>query len=156
MNVYQRFWRRAGGWAPVRWLLSKILTPLDVALRNTRFAPSKFGVDMPLCYLTTTGRHSGEPRVAPLLFADLGNEVIGVAATNFGTESHPGWSYNLDAQPEATVEIDGTSRKVVARRATDDEGAAVIEQLSHTWPAYDTYQEIAPRDIRIYVLAPSS
>lgn len=152
MNIYERTVRRISSWPGFRWLLSKILTPLDLKLRNTRFAPSKLGVDVPLCYLTTTGRTSGEPRTVPLLYTTVA-DGFGVAATNFGTKHHPGWSYNLDANPHAVIEVDGVSTPVVAHPATGDEAAAIWRQLQAVWPAYDTYRDIADREIRVYALS---
>lgn len=151
VNIYQRTVRRISSWPAFRWLLSKFLTPLDLKLRNTRFAPSKLGVDFPLCYLTTTGRMSGEPRTVPLLYIAVANGY-GVAATNFGTEHHPAWSYNLDAEPHAIVEIDGVATPVLARRASGEDADAIWHRLRDIWPAYDTYRDITDREVRVYEL----
>lgn len=140
----------------MRWLLSRVLTPLDLRFRGTRFAPSTFaGPGVPLCYLTTTGRRSGEPRTVPLLYATLLAGEIAVVATNFGRDDHPAWSHNLEAEPRAALEIDGDTRTVIARRATEAESEAIWARFEHIWPAYEQYREIAPRDIRSFVLEPS-
>ena len=137
----------------MRWTLARVLTPLDLRFKGTRFAPSTFGgPGVPLCYLTTTGHRSGEPRVVPLLFAALAAGRFAVVATNFGRHDHPAWSYNLDAEPRAVLEIDGDTRPVVARRATEAESEAIWARFDRIWPAYEQYREIAPRDIRAYVL----
>lgn len=151
VNSYQRTILRTSSLRPFRWLLSKVLTPLDVNLRNTRFAPSAFGVDFPLCYLTTTGRKSGQERTVPLLYTPTANG-FGVVATNFGTEHHPGWSYNLDANPDAVLDINGTPVEITAHRASGHVADRVWRQLRDVWPAYDTYQDVAGRDIRAYEL----
>lgn len=140
----------------MRWTLSRVLTPLDLRFKGTRFAPSTFGgPGVPLCYLTTTGRRSGEPRTVPLLYASLPDDLIAVVATNFGRRDHPAWSSNLDGDPKAVLEIDGVQRDVVARRATDDESSSIWARFEHIWPAYEQYREIAPRDIRAFVLEPT-
>lgn len=146
--------RRLATTGPFRWLLSKILSPLDVRMKNSRFAPSRLGVNVPLCYLTTTGRKSGESRMTPLLFIET-DRGYAVAATNFGTAHHPGWSYNLDADPHATIEIDGTSTPVVADRMPAEKAEAIWEQLCQVWPAYETYRETTDRDVRVYELIPT-
>ncbi len=138
----------------VRRLLSKALTPLDLRLRNTRFAPSKFGIDVPLCYLTTTGRKSGDERVVPLLFVEHDGGYA-VAATNFGTEHHPGWAYNLEADPAARIEINGEQSAVSARLLDEAEATPLWIKFETVWPAYDTYQQIAPRDIKMFALTPT-
>ncbi|MCB1246521.1 MAG: nitroreductase family deazaflavin-dependent oxidoreductase [Acidimicrobiia bacterium] len=156
MHRYQRMLGRLGSWSPFRWLLSKVLSPLDLRLRDSRFAPSKLGVDYPLGYLTTTGRTSGEPRTVPLLFCELpfdGDRVrYAVAATNFGTKHHPGWSYNLDAAPVATFEIEGANHTVTAARLDGPEADIARDRLRAIWPAYATYRDRTTRDIRIYTL----
>jgi deazaflavin-dependent oxidoreductase (nitroreductase family) len=140
----------------VRWTLSRVLTPLDLKLRGSRFAPSRFGMHAPLCYLTTTGRASGEPRTVPVLYIPLEDDAIAVVASNFGRTSDPGWSFNLEADPRATVDIDGAVRPVTARRAAQDEAVGIWRQFDHIWPGYETYREIAPRDIKAFVLTPTA
>lgn len=140
----------------MRWTLSKVLGPLDMRFKGTRFAPSTFGGQgVPLCYLTTTGRVSGEPRTVPLLFVPVDGGAIAVVATNFGQERHPAWSGNLDANPEADLEVDGEHRAIVARRATDTEARTIWPRFDRVWPGYERYREIAPRDIRVYILEPA-
>ena len=124
MNLYQRTLRRMATLDWVRRLLSKVLAPLDLKLRNTRFAPSKLGIGVPLCYLTTTGRKSGEPRVVPLLFVEH-DAGYAVAATNFGPEHHPGWPYHLEADPGAPIEIDGAESAGSARLPAEADATPV-------------------------------
>lgn len=153
MNLYARVTRKLAKTSAMRWTLSKVLMPLDMRFKGTRFAPSTFGGQrVPLCYLTATGAASGEPRTVPLLYVPVGDGAVAVVASNFGGERHPAWSANLDAQPRATLEIDGTTHDVAARRANNEEAAAIWERFDHIWPGYERYREIAPREIRVYVL----
>lgn len=146
--------RRLSRTSSFRWLLSNILSPLDMRLKNTRFAPSSFGVDFPLCYLTSSGRQSGEPRTVPLLYVHTDDGPV-VVATNFGTAHHPGWSYNLDADPSAILEIERDSFDVTARRLSEVDAASIWPQFEQIWPAYEIYRKIAPRDIKMYILKPA-
>jgi len=152
MGTYQRTLTKLSKTAALRWTLSKLITPLDMRLKGSRFAPSTFGVDMPLCYLTTTGRHSGKPRTVPLLFVVPSSGGRAVAATNFGRESHPGWAYNLEADSSATLEIDGDVMSVHARKANDTELQQLWPLFDGVWPGYESYRDIAPRDIKAFVL----
>ena len=139
----------------LRWFTIRFAHPLDLKLRGTRFAPSEL-VSAPLCYLTTTGRKSGEPREVPLLYVWLDDTPV-VVASNYGQQHHPAWSHNLDANPNARLDIDGTTSAVVARRATADEQDILWPRFEEVWPGYQEYQKIAPRDIKMYVLeAPAS
>lgn len=151
MNWYDRTLQRLSTTAWFRWLLSKVLTPLDLKLRNTPFAPSSLGTNLPLCYLTTTGAVSGEPRTVPLLFLRDDGTVL-VSATNFGRDRHPAWSFNLDKTPRAVLEIDGTSRPVSSDRLSQDEVTRYWPAFDDIWPGYDTYRAITERDIKMYRL----
>jgi deazaflavin-dependent oxidoreductase (nitroreductase family) len=155
MNPYQRIMRRLARNPAMRWVMSKVMTPLDLKLRNTRFAPSRLGMHAPLCYLTTTGRRSGEPRTVPLLYVEVALGACAVVATNWGTPSHPAWAHNLVARPSATLDIDGAVTSVVARRASDEEATTIWQRFDRIWPGYERYREIAPRDIWVFVLEPN-
>ena len=155
MNMYRRLVRRLSTTTWFRWVLSKVLTSLDLRLKNTPFAPSSLGAQFPLCYLTTTGSVSGKKRTVPLLYipSDRGHLV---AATNFGKDHHPGWSSNLEHDSAADLEIDGITTLVTARRVPDDEAIAHWERFASVWPGYDTYRSITGRSIPMYELIPRS
>ena len=152
MGIYQRAMRRLSKTSGLRWVLSKILTPLDMKLKGSRFAPSTFGLDMPLCFLTTTGRKSGESRTIPLLFIETDTGAPAIAATNFGHQTHPAWALNLEATPAAIFELDGESREVTARRASAEEAADLWPRFDGIWPAYEDYREISHRSIKVFIL----
>lgn len=154
MNLYVRTMRSISRTKGMRWFMRTVQPTLDMKLKGTRFAPSTFGgVNTPLCYLTTTGRKSGEPRTVPLVYVASGDGVA-VVASNYGQEHHPAWSYNLDAHAAGTLEINGDTLAVVARRATAAETSDLWPQFSAVWPGYDTYREITDRDIKMYMLEP--
>ncbi len=152
MKIYQRSLEKLATTGLARWTLARVLAPLDMRFKDSRLAPSRFGVDFPLCFLTTKGRSSGKPRTVPLFFVEnpLGRPTV--AATNFGQEHHPSWALNLEADPHATVEIEGTSQDVVARNATSSETAELWPLFDGVWPGYETYRDIAPRDIKVFIL----
>jgi deazaflavin-dependent oxidoreductase (nitroreductase family) len=155
MGMYQRAVTARSKTNGLRWVLSKVASPLDLKLKGTRFAPSTFGVDLPLCFLSTTGRKSGEHRTIPLLYATLATGSHAVVATNFGQKSHPGWALNLEADPNASLEIDEESRDVAARIASSQEAAESWPLFDGLWPGYSKYREIAPRDIKVFILDPT-
>lgn len=152
MKIYQRSLQKLSNTTAARWTLAKFLTPLDMRLKESRFAPSRLGVDFPLCFVTTTGRKSGAPRTVPLFFVRNSDGYPAVAATNFGQRRHPGWALNLESEPKATLEIDGVSQLISARLATTRETEELWPLFDDVWPGYETYRDIAPRDIKIFVL----
>ncbi|MEZ0449277.1 nitroreductase family deazaflavin-dependent oxidoreductase [Cellulomonas sp. ICMP 17802] len=110
---------------------------------------------LPHLILTTTGRTSGQPREAVLLYAVDGDGWV-LIGSNWGQERHPAWSANLLATPEATVTIGGVTTPVTATLADDDERARLLPALLAVWPAYADYAERAGRDLRVFRLAPSA
>src|SRR5262245_64916153 len=52
----------------------------------------------PVLLLTTTGRRSGEPRTAPVVYLADGENVV-VIGSNAGHSRTPAWSLNLKAHP---------------------------------------------------------
>ena len=154
MNPYARAVRRLGRHRPVSWLLSRVLPPIDGLFARRRRSLTSLGTDFPLCYLTTTGRRTGEARTVPLLHVADGERVV-LIASNWGRERHPGWALNLDASPEARVTIAGVDRRYRARRATPEERTRYWAEAVRFWPGYDDYRARAGREIRVYVVEPS-
>jgi deazaflavin-dependent oxidoreductase (nitroreductase family) len=109
---------------------------------------------LPHLILTTTGRTSGQPREAVLLYAVDGDGWV-LIGSNWGQERHPAWSGNLLAHPEATVTIAGHATPVVATLADADERARLLPALLAVWPAYASYADRAGRELRVFRLAPA-
>ena len=59
---------------------------------------------MPALLLTTTGRKSGQQRTTPLTYLRDGEHMV-LVASNGGNPSHPAWFLNLQANPEAEVQV---------------------------------------------------
>jgi deazaflavin-dependent oxidoreductase (nitroreductase family) len=98
---------------------------------------------LPVLLLETTGRRTGERRIAPLLYAaqtaDSGVDSFLLAGTNWGQRHQPGWALNLVAAPQAAVSLRGQSFPVTARVLGGQERAEAWLLLLKVWPAYDEY-----------------
>lgn len=106
----------------------------------------------PSLVLTTTGRKSGQPRLSPLVYARDGDDLV-VIGSNWGRTRHPAWTYNLRADPRATVTLGGQERPVTAALVTGEERSRLWNLLLAVWPAYATYLKRAGgRDLRIFRL----
>jgi deazaflavin-dependent oxidoreductase (nitroreductase family) len=101
--------------------------------------------------LTTKGRRSGEPRSTPLIYQRHGDDYV-VVASKGGAPEHPAWYLNLEADPEATVQVQGDRFKANARTASAGEKPELWQIMTGAWPAYDDYQRNTPRDIPVVVL----
>lgn len=103
--------------------------------------------------LTTTGRRSGRSRQTPLIYGRHGDHYL-VVASKGGAPQHPAWYFNLDASPDAEIQVRGDKMRVRARTATPEERAELWPIMTSEWPDYDRYQEQTDRDIPLVVLEP--
>jgi deazaflavin-dependent oxidoreductase (nitroreductase family) len=109
----------------------------------------------PVLLLTTTGRKSGEKRTAPVLYIEEEGRYV-VINTNAGNLRIPAWSLNLDADPEAEVEIGSKRIAVRARAAEGEERAELWRKHNRQYAGFDDYEEMlsGDRPITVYVLEP--
>jgi deazaflavin-dependent oxidoreductase (nitroreductase family) len=80
--------------------------------------------------LHTVGRRSGQERLAILGYIEDGHNLVTLAMNGWG-EGEPAWWLNLQAQPDAVVELADGPRLVRARAATADERPRL-------WARWDT------------------
>jgi F420H(2)-dependent quinone reductase len=107
----------------------------------------------PVLLLTTTGRKSGEPRTAPVVYLADGEDVV-VINTNAGNARVPAWSLNLEANPEAEVEVGRKRYGVRARVATGEERIDLWRRHNEQYEGFDDYQEKLDREASVIVLEP--
>jgi deazaflavin-dependent oxidoreductase (nitroreductase family) len=109
--------------------------------------------DAPVLLLTATGRKSGEPRTAPVLYLEDAERLI-VIGSNAGHSNEPAWSLNLKANPDAEVEVGRKHSKVRARIAEGDERAGLWRKHVKQFDGFDLYKDRTDRDIAVFILDP--
>lgn len=107
----------------------------------------------PVLLLTTTGRKSGQKRTAPVVYLADGERMV-VINTNAGNERVPAWSLNLEANPEAEVEVGRKRLAVRARVAEGDERAELWGKHNEQYAGFDDYDEKLDRQPAVIVLEP--
>lgn len=107
----------------------------------------------PVLLLTTTGRKSGRQRTSPIVYLAHGANVV-LIDTNAGNERLPAWSLNLDANPEAEVELGRERRPVRARRAEGEERAELWRAHNVQYSGFDEYDAKLRREPSVWVLEP--
>jgi len=107
----------------------------------------------PVLLLTTTGRKSGLPRTAPVVYLADGDRWA-IINTNAGNHRVPAWSFNLKANPEAEVEIGRKRHPVRARIAEGEERADLWRKHNIQYSGFDDYAAVLDRDIAVFVLEP--
>jgi len=110
--------------------------------------PGKWGT----LRLTTTGRRSGTPRSVIIGYYEDGENLVSMAMNGWGAPE-PAWWLNLQAHPEAVVELAGGIRRdVVGKAAVGDER----ERLWHRWSEIDKnlegYAARRPQETAVVVL----
>lgn len=101
--------------------------------------------------LSTTGRSSGEERTTPLIHRADGDRWV-IVASKGGAPDHPGWFKNLEADPDATIEVKADRIQVRASVADGHERDRLWAEMAEVWPAYDEYQGKTERQIPVVVL----
>jgi F420H(2)-dependent quinone reductase len=114
----------------------------------------RFASGAPVCLLTTQGRKSGQRRTVPLLYLADGDDLV-VVASQGGAPRHPGWYFNLVADPTAEVQVGRRRFPVTARTVSDEEKATLWPRLVEIYPPYEAYQHRTTRSIPVMRLSPA-
>jgi deazaflavin-dependent oxidoreductase (nitroreductase family) len=107
--------------------------------------------------LTTVGRRTGKTRVAMLGFYEDGSNLVTLAMNGWGT-AEPAWWLNLQAAPDATVDLPHGRRAVRARAATGAERDRLWVKFADYpgWGAdIDALAARRPMETTVVVLEPS-
>ena len=135
------------------WIIVHIASRVDPVLfkatngRWTLFGPTAF----PMLTITMVGRKSGKTRTAHLAtIEDNGDQLI--VASAMGQERHPGWRYNLEANPNVEVQLEGESYTAAATALSDEEKEKVWPKILESVPQIRVYETRTPRNIRVFRL----
>jgi deazaflavin-dependent oxidoreductase (nitroreductase family) len=67
-----------------------------------------------------------------------------------GQERHPGWRYNLEANPDVEVQVSGDRFPGRAEPLSDVEKDAVWEDVRRVIPQMKVYEKRTDRNIRMF------
>jgi F420H(2)-dependent quinone reductase len=113
----------------------------------------RFPSGAPVCLLTTQGHKSGQRRTVPLLYLADGDDLV-VVASQGGAPQHPGWYFNLVADPTAEVQVGRRRFPVAARTVSAEEKGVLWPRLVAIYPPYEAYQQRTMRSIPVMRLNP--
>jgi len=157
-NLFQRFGQKIFSTRPGSWFAARTFHHLDRAafrLSGGRWTAVGYASGLPTVVLTSTGAKSGQPRLTPLVgIRDPVNpRRFALIASNYGQDHHPGWYYNLKANPHAHCAIDEADGAYLAHEASDQEYALFWQRACEIYPGYPLYKKRAgQRHIPIMVL----
>ena len=107
----------------------------------------------PVLLLHTTGAKTGQPRVCPVMYQDIGDGVA-VFASKGGAPTNPAWYHNLLAHPRTSAEIGTGTVQVVAREAEGAERDRIWEAQKRDYPGFADYERKTTRQIPVIILEP--
>jgi len=110
-------------------------------------------VGLDVLLLTTTGRRTGLPRTTPMPFYRDGDRLV-LVGSNGGADTDPAWWKNLQATPEAEVEIGRERLAVRAALATPEDRDRLWPRLKEWNANYRRYETKTTRRIPVVILTP--
>ena len=148
---------RDKAYLPPRWFIRTFWVLHRRLVRATRgrrglwpARPDKWGA----LRLTTTGRRSGEPRSVIVGYFEDGPNLVTMAMNGWGAPE-PAWWLNLQAHPQAVVELAGrTRRDVVASAATGAERERLWQRWRDLDENLDSYATRRPHETAVVVFEP--
>jgi deazaflavin-dependent oxidoreductase (nitroreductase family) len=118
---------------PPRWFIRTFWVVQRAIYRISRRSLHRATADKEgMLALRTVGRRTGAERLAIVAYFEDGPNLV-TMAMNGGGEAEPAWWLNLQAHPDATVELVDGQRNVHARAALGDER----NRLWARWASYD-------------------
>ncbi|MEV0130080.1 nitroreductase/quinone reductase family protein [Dactylosporangium sp. NPDC050688] len=107
--------------------------------------------DRPLLLLTTTGRRTGRPHTAPMMYIRVDGRMY-VIASNAGAVRDPDWYRNLVAEPAVTVEAEGEEYRATARPVAGEDRPVLWTRIVERYPFFTDHQNDVERRIPVVEL----
>jgi deazaflavin-dependent oxidoreductase (nitroreductase family) len=141
---------------PPRWFV-RVAWVVHRALY--RITGGRFGLRKPsqktygMLTIHTTGRRTGAKRTAILGYYEDGPNLYTLAMNGWG-DPEPAWWLNLQADPNATVELPDGAREITARAATGEERTRLWSQMERAVPDLDGFAAMRSRQTAVVVFEP--
>ena len=107
----------------------------------------------PICVVTMIGKKSGQPREVALIHLPWDDKKLLVASQG-GMDKHPTWYFNVKANPDISIMVEGVTQNYHAVQASGDEKRALWPHLLSIYPDFDEYQARTDRDIPVFICSP--
>ena len=113
---------------------------------------------IPIIVMTTVGHKSGKVRKVPLMRVEHEGEY-GIIASKGGNPTHPGWYYNLLADPSVMIQDGPEPSAFIVREISGEERATWWERSAAVFAPfleYETKAAEAGRVIPMFVAEPAN
>ncbi|NGY04031.1 nitroreductase/quinone reductase family protein [Solimonas terrae] len=101
--------------------------------------------------LRYTGRKSGRTIITPLIYGDIGGEVV-IVASKGGADHHPAWYLNVRESQELSFQIATQAFRASWREPEAVERARVWDFMTGVFPPYVSYQASTSREIPLVMM----
>jgi len=101
--------------------------------------------------LRTVGRRSRQTRIAPLIYGDVGGEIV-IVASKGGADVHPAWYHNIKSSEELSFQVATQAFRSSWREPAGSERAEIWSFMEKIYPPYKAYQASTTRQIPLVML----
>jgi len=134
----------------IAWAVHRAIYTLSGGRRGLSLpTPTTYG----LMRIHTIGRKSGASRTAILGYFEDGPNLFTLAMNGWG-EPEPAWWLNLQAHPEATLDLKTGQRAITARAASGEERDRLWSLMAKVEPNLDAYATRRPTGTAVVVFEP--
>ena len=103
------------------------------------------------CMIRYTGRKSGKTFITPLIYGDIGGEVV-IVASKGGADEHPAWYLNIRDSDHVEFQIATQAFRGTWREPEGEEREKIWRFMVDVFPAYATYQASTERRIPLVMM----
>ena len=105
---------------------------------------------MPIVLVRMTGAKSGKAKTIPLMYVPSDRGIVLVASQG-GAPKNPAWYHNLMKHPAVEITQGGKTRKMTARRVSDEEKELLWPTCVEHYPPYEQYRKRTDRNIPVFL-----
>lgn len=103
------------------------------------------------CMIKYTGRKSGKTFITPLIYGDIGGEVV-IVASKGGADHHPAWYLNIRESDTVEFQVATQAFRGTWREPQGEERAKVWAFMTDVFPSYIGYQQSTDREIPLVMM----
>lgn len=103
------------------------------------------------CLIKYRGRKSGKTMITPLIYGDIGGEVV-IVASRGGADHHPAWYLNIKDSAQVAFQIATQAFRATWREPMGAEREKIWTFMVDVFPSYATYQASTARRIPLVMM----
>lgn len=139
---------------PPRWFIRTFWVVQRAIYRITRRSLKRAtSNEEGMLALRTVGRRTGTERTAILGYFEDGPNLVTMAMNGWG-EADPAWWLNLQAHPDAVVDLVDAQRDVHARAAVGDERSRLWARWAQYNKGLDQYAALRSHETAVVIFEP--